>query len=171
MGRPERFKKDPILASPEDLRNLGLDESDIAAQEEAISKLSGAEKSRLVAQWEVVGDVDPSKVKSSSPKVTSPGQPVLRTRELPCWISNDYYRTRDGSGNEKCFADSGTYEVNYVGMWGATSLRAGNNQGRVLYNPYNAKGNPFWWSVYRGPNDYNWYSFAESVQIKAVNIV
>lgn len=158
------------LASPDDLRALGLENSFVTAQEEALAELSESELNRLQEHWNKIGPVNPNQVKSSTDSEAESEKLVARTRLLPCAWSNDYYRTRDKAGNQKCFADSRSYSVNYLGMWPAFSLRAGNNKGRVLYNPYGSNGQPLWWSVYRGANDYNWYFFNQEVQVKTVNI-
>jgi hypothetical protein len=127
-----------------------------------------------VSSLTIVGKIDPAtgKITDVTPYHPAPiaesSGGALQITSPDCDGRIDFYRIVDSSGNQLCFANSGTW-TRADGYWAnILYLCPGNNEGRTEW----VNGSTNTWSVWRGPeSDYNTcYSFGDPVPAFAVQI-
>lgn len=165
------------LATPEELKAVGLDQSAIDAQQASWDKLTPAQRTK---QNQLRNEQEGAHQDLSSVPVHHlGGQPGMVTPMTvypqPCADAPNGYKLGRGvnipSQTFTCYTGSGLFD------WGANevsqilSIRPGLYKGRVLYHYFHNSN--YYWSVDRGPNDFNTYYFDQTygtVYVKTVQL-
>ncbi|UOE43864.1 hypothetical protein [Agromyces larvae] len=157
-----------LMASPEDLERLGFSADEVEKQRRGFLKLDEAERKRqdrLRAEQEAIV---PHPEWLPKYEILPPSDDGVQP--LTVWIQscldgpNDYkvgYLGADASGPQSynCYHGSGSYDRSTYPTQHVYTLRAGNETGRVLYK-YDTSAY-YYYSVWRGPSDFNTYYFQE----------
>ncbi|MDA8440390.1 MAG: hypothetical protein M0Z51_16245 [Propionibacterium sp.] len=150
-----------VLVTPEELVTMGATSDAVKAQRDVWNALP---KDVAKAQREL-NSAEHAKYKRSFNVVSGSLNPDVMTPmigQVSCASGSyqSYYKLMSDVEGPDCFGGSaGIYYINAFGDWGGTTgvrLSPGSYTGRTLYMLGN---NSYYWTVTRGPNDYNWYYF------------
>jgi len=164
------------LATPEELKVLGLDQSAIDAQQATWDKLTPAQRTQQnqLRDAQAASHQDLASVPvhhlGTQLGLVSP----LTVYPQSCNDAPNGYKLGKGSPSSltyTCYTGSGLFDYGANELHPIVNIRPGLYKGRVLYHYYT---NPnYYWSVDRGPNDFNTYSFDltfGSVYVKTVQL-
>lgn len=163
------------LATAEELQILGVDQAAIDSQQAVWDKLTDTQRAKQTqlrdAQEAASQDL------TSVPVHHLGGQPGMVTPMTvypqSCNDAPNGYRLGKGTTIPSliytCYIGTGLFDWGSNEVKDVLAIRPGNYKGRVLYR----QGNGYYWSVDRGPNDFNTYYFNQTygtVWVKTVQL-
>ncbi len=165
-----------VLATPEDLKILGFDQAAIDAQQAAWDALSNSARQAQTALHaeQSAGKPDLATVPVYNVAPPSSGISPMTVYPNACADAPNGYKIGIGATQPTsytCYIGVGIFNYGTNEYHNVVNLRPGSESGRVLYHYYM---NPtYYWSVDRGPNDFNSYYFSQlygSVYVKEVQL-